>query len=57
MKSWIENELLNSIPFKLSIPIQNLSIQFQFNSFWIVLNWLSIPIPQTPDIFSLVDAA
>ena len=27
-----------------SIPIQNLSIQFQFNSCWIELNWLSIPI-------------
>ena len=26
------------------IPIQNLSIQIQFNSCWIELNWLSIPI-------------
>ena len=27
-----------------SIPIPNLSIQFQFNSCWIELNWLPIPI-------------
>ena len=46
-RSWIENELIeliNSDQFRLSIPIQNLSIQFQFNSCWIELNWLSILI-------------
>ena len=47
MRNWTENELIeliNSNHFRLSIPIQNLSIQFQFNSCWIELNWLSIPI-------------
>ena len=40
MRNWIENELIeliNSNHFRLSIPIQNLSIQFQFNSCWIEL--------------------
>ena len=40
MRSWIENELIELInfdQFRLSIPIQNLSIQFQFNSCWIEL--------------------
>ena len=47
MRSWIENELIeliNSDQFRLSIPIQFQFKIFQFNSYWIELNWLSIPI-------------
>ena len=49
MRNWIENELIeliNSNQLRLLFPIQFQFkiIQFQFNSCWIELNWLPIPI-------------